>query len=156
MIVNVVLQQPSDVNLAPIPSKRSHALACKPRLLLNQPFGYLFWGHHMLLLLQGAADRLTKRVSSLETQLLEGKAALASSQADRNSIVSDLAAAREISNRVEELKAAVTESTTRERALSVKIASLKTALKVRTKPIITKPILRRGSAKCSLRVLGMT
>lgn len=70
------------------------------------------------------------RVSSLEGQVLEGKAAVASTEADRSGILSELAATREAAARAEELKAAITESTSREEALRVEMAATRNALEV--------------------------
>ncbi|CAM9220071.1 unnamed protein product [Ectocarpus sp. 6 AP-2014] len=77
---------------------------------------------------KGAAERLMLRVSSLEGQVLEGKAALASIEADRSAILSELTATREAAARAEELKAAITESTSREEALRVEMAATRNAL----------------------------
>lgn len=71
------------------------------------------------------------RVSSLESQVLEGRAALASAEADKTGMVSELVGAREIAGRVEELKAALAEAATREEALRVEMAASKSALEVR-------------------------
>lgn len=80
---------------------------------------------------QGAADRIAERVSSLETQVLDGRSALASAVADRDGMVSELKAAREVGGRAGELKVAVLEATAREEALRVEMASLQSALKVK-------------------------
>ncbi|CAM9143282.1 unnamed protein product, partial [Hapterophycus canaliculatus] len=77
---------------------------------------------------KAAAERLMLRVSYLESQVLEGKAALASSETDRSGILSELAVAREGSDRMEELKAAIAEVTSREEALRVELAATKSAL----------------------------
>ncbi|CAB1112145.1 unnamed protein product [Ectocarpus sp. CCAP 1310/34] len=77
---------------------------------------------------KGAAERLMLRVSSLEGQVLEGKAALASIEADRSGILSELTAAREAAAWAEELKAAITESTSREESLRVEMAATRNAL----------------------------
>lgn len=71
-----------------------------------------------------------KRVSALEAQVLEGRAELSSTQADRNGFASELATAREAVVRVDELKALVVEAKAKEEVLRVEAASLKTALKV--------------------------
>ncbi|CAM9298740.1 unnamed protein product [Ectocarpus sp. 12 AP-2014] len=77
---------------------------------------------------KGAAERLMLRVSVLEGQVLEGKAALASIEADRSGILSELSATREAAARAEELKAAITESTSREESLRVEMAATRNAL----------------------------
>ncbi|CAM9184037.1 unnamed protein product [Scytosiphon promiscuus] len=77
---------------------------------------------------KAAAERLMLRVSSLETLVLEGRAALASCEADRSGVLSALAAARESSGREEELRAVVAEGTSREEALRVEVATTKSAL----------------------------
>lgn len=70
------------------------------------------------------------RVSSLESQVLEGRAALASSEADKTGMASELVVSREVAGRVEELKAAVAEAAIREEALRVEMTASKSALEV--------------------------
>lgn len=70
------------------------------------------------------------RVSSLETQVLERRAALASAEADKTGMVSELEVSRETAGRVEELKAAMAEAATREEALRVEMTASKNALEV--------------------------
>lgn len=70
------------------------------------------------------------RVSFLETQVLEGRAALASAHADKSGMVLELAAARGAGGRVEELQAAVVEAAAREEALRVEMSSTRSAIKV--------------------------
>lgn len=79
---------------------------------------------------KGAAERLLVRVSSLESQVLEGRAALASAEADKTGMVSELVVTREIAGRVEGLKAAMAEAATREEALRVEMTASKNALEV--------------------------
>lgn len=69
-------------------------------------------------------------MSSLESQILEGKAALAACEADRAGILSELAVAREVSGRVEELRAAIAEAMSREETLKVEVAATKNAIEV--------------------------
>jgi len=69
-------------------------------------------------------------VSALESQVLEGRAALASTEADRSGMISELAVARETAGRVEELKANVAEANTREEALRAQMVASKKALEV--------------------------
>lgn len=70
------------------------------------------------------------RVSSLEAQVLEGKAASASAEADRDGILSELRAARDAVSRMEGVKAEVAAAMAREEALRVEIAAQNNALKV--------------------------
>lgn len=70
------------------------------------------------------------RVSSLESQVLEERAALAFSEADRKGMISELAATRETASRVKELEVVVAEATAREEALRVETAASKNALEV--------------------------
>lgn len=80
--------------------------------------------------LQRTAEHIAERVSSLEAQVLEGRAALASTQADRDGMISELAAARKRIDQMEELKAGILEATAREGALRTHIAGIQSALKV--------------------------
>ncbi|CAM9700612.1 unnamed protein product [Pylaiella littoralis] len=77
---------------------------------------------------KGAAERLMARVSSLENQVLEGRAALAVAEADRNGMISELAVARETASRVRKLNGVIEEVTTREEALRVEMTASKNAL----------------------------
>eukprot|EP00903_Cladosiphon_okamuranus_P017656 g16259.t2 len=77
---------------------------------------------------KGAAERLAVRVSTLESQVLEGRAAIASAEADKTGMESELAATRETAGRVEELKATIAEAATREEALRVEMTASKGAL----------------------------
>lgn len=71
------------------------------------------------------------RVSSLENQVLEGRAALAVAEADRNGMISELAVTRETASRVRKLNGVIEEVTTREEALRVEMTASKNALEVR-------------------------
>ena len=84
---------------------------------------------------QGAADRLMERVSSLEAQVLEGRAVLASAETDKGGLVSELAVAREAVGRMEEVKAEMAAAMAREEALRVEIAAQNNALTVRNMPL---------------------
>eukprot|EP00904_Undaria_pinnatifida_P001842 jgi/Undpi1/11659/HiC_scaffold_36.g13954.m1 len=77
---------------------------------------------------KGAADRLMERVSSLEAQVLEGRAVLASAETDKGGLVSELAVAREAVGRMEEVKAEMAAAMAREEALRVEIAAQNNAL----------------------------
>lgn len=85
-----------------------------------------------------AADRLATRVSSLEVQVLDGRAELASAQAHSEGTASELAAAREAAREalgclgdMKDMKAvAAAEARAREESLNAEIANLKNALKV--------------------------
>lgn len=79
---------------------------------------------------QGAADRLMARVSSLEAQVLEGRAASASAEADRDGMLSELTVARDAVGRMEEVKAEMAAAMAREEALRVEVAAQNNALKV--------------------------
>lgn len=70
------------------------------------------------------------RVSSLESQVLEGRAALAFAEADRGGMISELEVTRETASRVKELKAVIVEATAREEALRMEMAASKNALEV--------------------------
>lgn len=70
------------------------------------------------------------RVSSLESQVLEGRGALAFAEADKNRILSELAVSRETASRVKELEAVMAEATAREEALRVEMATGRNALEV--------------------------
>ncbi|CAM9112685.1 unnamed protein product [Laminaria digitata] len=78
---------------------------------------------------KGAAERLMARISSLEAQVLEGRAVLATAEADRGGIVSELSAAKDAVGCMEEVKAEVAAALTREDALRVEIAAQNNALK---------------------------
>ncbi len=69
-------------------------------------------------------------MSALESQVLEGRAALASTEADRSGMISELAVARETAGRMEELKAKMAEATTKEEALRTQMVASKNALEV--------------------------
>lgn len=69
-------------------------------------------------------------MSALESQVLEGRAALAANEADRSGMISELAVAREAAGRVEELKACIAEATTREEGLRAQMVASKNALEV--------------------------
>lgn len=83
------------------------------------------------------------RVSSLESQVLEGRAALASAEADKTGMMSELAVTRETVGRVEELKAALAETATREEALRVEMTASKSALEVGSNPLLVEFIYCR-------------
>lgn len=70
------------------------------------------------------------RVSSLESQVLDGRAALASAEADKTGMMSELAMTRDTAGRAEELKAALAEAAIGEEALRVEMAASKSALEV--------------------------
>ena len=74
------------------------------------------------------------RVSSLEAQVLEGRAVLASAEADRDGVLSELTVARDAVGRMEGVKAEIAAAMAREEALRVEIAAQNNALKVRTVP----------------------
>lgn len=69
-------------------------------------------------------------MASLETKVLEGRAALASVQGEREAIAKELAAAREASARVGELKAEKVEANAREESLRTEMKTIKNALQV--------------------------
>lgn len=71
------------------------------------------------------------RLSTLEGQVLDGKAALASAQAERDAMVSEVAAAREAGDQFRKLETAMIESSAREDAVRAKLGSSNDALKVR-------------------------
>lgn len=79
---------------------------------------------------QGAADRLMARVSSLEAQVLEGRAVLASTEAEKDGMLSELTAARDAVGCMEGVKAEMAAAMAREEALRVEIAAQNNALKV--------------------------
>lgn len=85
------------------------------------------------------ADRLATRVSSLEAQVLDGKAELACAQAHSEGTASELAAAREAVGCLDDMK---TEAKAREEGLNAEIANLKNALKVLTTHSIDLSMLR--------------
>ena len=70
-------------------------------------------------------------MSILESQVLEGRAALASTEADRSGMISELAVAKEAAGRVEEMKANMADATSREEALRAQLAASKKSLEVR-------------------------
>lgn len=72
-------------------------------------------------------------MSALESQVLEGRAALASAEADKTGMESELVVTRETAGRVEELKAAMAEAAIREEALRVEMTASKSALEVEKK-----------------------
>eukprot|EP00752_Nemacystus_decipiens_P003758 g3461.t2 len=77
---------------------------------------------------KGAAERLMTRVSSLESQVLEGRAALASTEADKTRIMSELTVMREAASRMRELKTALAEAAAREEALRGDMTANKSTL----------------------------
>ena len=76
-----------------------------------------------------------ERVSSLEAQVLEGRAVLASAETDKGGLVSELAVAREAVGRMEEVKAEMAAAMAREEALRVEIAAQNNALTVGNMPL---------------------
>lgn len=82
---------------------------------------------------QDAADRLTERVSSLETKLLEGRAALALVKADKDAIALELVDAKEASVRMGEQKEEIVEAKAREEALRMEVDTTKNTLQVTVK-----------------------
>ncbi|CAM9779321.1 unnamed protein product [Ascophyllum nodosum] len=82
------------------------------------------------LLQKGAADRLAERLSSLEVQVLEGRAELSCAQVERKAIASELATAREGVSSLEDTKAAMeAEARAREERLRIEIVNIENTLK---------------------------
>lgn len=69
-------------------------------------------------------------MSSLETKLLEGRAALASTKFDRDTIALELVDAKTASVRVGEQKEEILEAKAREEALRMEVDTIKNALQV--------------------------
>lgn len=109
-----------------MPVETSYSREKSSHLVADNGFGTYFWASS----LQGAAERLMARISSLEAQVLEGRAVLATAEADRGGIVSELSAAKDAVGCMEEVKAEMAAASAREEALRVEIAAQNNALKV--------------------------
>lgn len=88
------------------------------------------------------------RVSSLESQVLEGRGALAFAEADKNGMITELAVSRETASRVKELEVVMAEATAREEALRVEMAAGKNALEVGAE--YTRPSSSPGTNKSGM------